>query len=256
MVTAPPIALVTGGARRVGRAIVEDLAAHGWAVAIHHNQSHDEAMALADAIRGRGGKAVVVAGDLADPTCHTEMIAEAAKALGPLTLLVNNASTFEKDTVGSLDRAQWDRQFAVNLAAPVFLAEAFAKALPAGVEGNIVNLLDQRVFRPTPAYYSYQLTKSALAVATETLAQALAPRIRVNGIAPGPVLPSAHTAAEAFARQVASIPLQRQPDLGDFGRTVRYLVENRSITGQIIALDGGQHLAWRPPEAMPPKSNA
>jgi NAD(P)-dependent dehydrogenase (short-subunit alcohol dehydrogenase family) len=208
---------------------------------------------MVDAIAGSGGRATMVAGDLADPGCHTEMIADAASALGPVTLLVNNASIFEKDTIGALDRAQWDRQFAVNLAAPVFLAEAFARALPAGAEGNIVNLLDQRVWHPTPAYFSYQLTKSALAVATETLAQALAPRIRVNGIAPGPVLPSAHANPDAFTRQVASLPLQRQPELADFGRTVRYLVENRSITGQIIALDGGQHLAWRPPESMPSK---
>jgi NAD(P)-dependent dehydrogenase (short-subunit alcohol dehydrogenase family) len=243
MVNLAPVALVTGGARRIGRAIVEDLAAHGWAVAIHHNRSHDEAQAMIDAIRKAGGHATMVSGDLADPSCHTEMIAETARALGPVTLLVNNASTFEKDSVGALDRGSWDRQFAVNLAAPVFLAEAFAAALPAEVEGNVVNLLDQRIWRPTPAYFSYQLTKSALAVATETLAQALAPRIRVNGIAPGPALPAAGATAESFERRIDALPLKRQPDLADFGRTVRYLVENRSITGQIIALDGGQHLA-------------
>jgi NAD(P)-dependent dehydrogenase (short-subunit alcohol dehydrogenase family) len=235
------VALVTGGARRVGRAIVEDLAANGWAVAIHYNRSRDEAEAVAAGIRERGGRATVVCGDLGDPGCHVEMIADASKALGPVTLLVNNASIFEKDTVGALDRALWDRQLAVNLAAPVFLAEAFANALPADMEGNVVNLLDQRIWRPTPAYFSYQLTKSALAVATDTLAQALAPRIRVNGIAPGPVLPSAN-APEKFQAQVDRLPLKRAPDLADFGRTVRYFVENRSITGQIVALDGGQHL--------------
>jgi NAD(P)-dependent dehydrogenase (short-subunit alcohol dehydrogenase family) len=242
MVNAAPAALVTGGARRIGRAIVEDLASHGWAVAIHHNRSHAEAQAMVEKISAAGGRATMVTGDLADPTCHTEMIAEAAAAIGPLTLLVNNASIFEKDTVGALDRQLWDRQFAVNLAAPVMLAEAFAAALPPDVEGNIVNLLDQRIWRPTPAYFSYQLTKSALAVATETLAQALAPRIRVNGIAPGPALPAAGATEDSFARRIDALPLRRQPDLGDFGRTVRYLVENRSITGQIIALDGGQHL--------------
>ncbi|MEJ0012541.1 MAG: SDR family oxidoreductase [Bauldia sp.] len=242
MVSSAPVALVTGGARRVGRAIVEDLAANGWAVAIHHNQSADEAKAVADAIVARGGKAALVAGDLADPGCHTEMVTDAAKALGTVTLLVNNASIFEKDTVGSLDRAMFDRHFAVNLAAPVFLAEAFAAQLPTAAEGNIVNLLDQRIWRPTPAFFSYQLTKSALWVATETLALALAPRIRVNGIAPGPVLQSAQSTPEKFAQLVASLPLQRAPDIGDFGRTIRYIVANRSITGQVIALDGGQHL--------------
>jgi NAD(P)-dependent dehydrogenase (short-subunit alcohol dehydrogenase family) len=242
MVNAAPAALVTGGAQRIGRAIVEDLATHGWAVAIHHNRSHSEADAMVRNIRAAGGRATMVAGDLADPTCHTEIIAEAAAVVGPLTLLVNNASVFEKDTVGRLNRELWDRQFAVNLTAPVMLAEAFAAALPSDVEGNVINLLDQRIWRPTPAYFSYQLTKSALAVATETLAQALAPRVRVNGIAPGPALPAAGATAESFARRIDALPLRRQPDLADFGRTVRYLVENRSITGQIIALDGGQHL--------------
>jgi NAD(P)-dependent dehydrogenase (short-subunit alcohol dehydrogenase family) len=241
--TAPlPVAFVTGGARRIGRAIVEDLAAHGWAVAIHHRHSHEEADEVAAGIRQRGGRAMLVQGDLGDPTCHTEMIADAAKALGPLTLLVNNASIFEKDTVGTLDRALFDRQIAVNLAAPVFLAEAFANALPADMEGNVVNLLDQRVFRPTAVYFSYQLAKSALHVATITMAQALAPRIRVNAIAPGPVLPSAQGGPERFAKQVAGTLLRRAPDLADFGRTIRFLVETRSITGQVVALDSGQHL--------------
>ena len=242
MAARSPVALVTGGARRIGRAIVEDLARHGWAVAIHHNASHAEAMALATEIASAGGKAVAVAADLTDADCIERIIGEATGALGPLTLLVNNASVFEKDTVGTLDRALWHRQMTVNLMTPVFLAEAFARQVPADVEGNVVNLLDQRIWRPTPAYFSYQISKSALHVATETLAQALAPRVRVNGIAPGPVLASAHQTADRFARQIAAIPLQRVPDLADFGRTVRYLVENRSITGQVIALDGGQHL--------------
>ncbi|MEJ0097934.1 MAG: SDR family oxidoreductase [Bauldia sp.] len=242
MATPLPVALVTGGARRVGRAIVEDLARHGWAVAIHHNASHADAAALAAEIVGAGGKAVAIAADLGNPDCVGQIIGEATAALGPLTLLVNNASVFEKDTVGALDRALWQRQMTVNLMTPVFLAEAFARQLPADAEGNVVNLLDQRIWRPTPAYFSYQISKSALAVATVTLAQALAPRIRVNGIAPGPVLPSAHSTPERFAGQVEAVPLGRAPDLADFGRTVRYLVETRSITGQVIALDGGQHL--------------
>lgn len=237
------VALVTGGARRVGKAIVEDLAAHGWAVAIHYNHSSGEAENIADEIRRRGGKSAVVRGDLSDPTCHTEMIADAAKALGPVTLLVNNASIFEKDTVGALDRALFDRQIAVNLAAPVFLGEAFAHALPDDTEGNIVNLLDQRVLRPTPAYFSYQLAKSALLTATITMAEALAPRIRVNGIAPGPVLPAPKATQQQFDKLVeSSTLLKRPPDLADFGRTIRYIVETRSITGQVIALDSGQHL--------------
>ena len=248
MASPPPAALVTGAARRIGRAIVEDLAAHGWAVAIHCNHSRDEAVALADAIAAAGGRAAVVQGDFADPACLKRIVDDAKAAVGPLTLLVNNASIFEKDSVGTLDRALWDRQMAVNLTAPVFLTQAFAAQVPDGVEGNVVNLLDQRIWKPTPRYYSYQVSKSALHTATETLAQALAPRIRVNGIAPGPTLPSAHQKPERYRDQVEAILLQRAPELTDFGSTVRYLVETRSITGQVIALDGGQHLGWRTPD--------
>ena len=237
-----PVALVTGGARRIGRAIAEDLGAHGWAVAIHCNRSRVEAEDVAALIRGRGGRAAVVAGDFAEPDCPARIVADAAAALGPLTLLVNNASIFEADAVGSLDRALWDRQMAINLTAPVFVAEAFTRQLPDGVEGNIVNLLDQSIWKPTPSNYSYQVSKAALAAATIRLAQALAPRIRVNGIAPGPVLPSVYQTDEGYRRLVAATPLGRAPDLTEFGRTIRYIVETGSITGQVIALDGGQHL--------------
>ncbi len=247
---APPshAALVTGGARRIGRAIVEDLASNGWAVAIHCNHSRKEAEDLASEIRAKGGSAAVVNGDFADPTCLKRIVRDAADVLGPLTLLVNNASVFERDAVGTLDRTMWDRQIAVNLTAPIFLSQAFAAQVPQDVEGNIVNLLDQRIWKPTPRYYSYQVSKSALHKATETMAQALAPRIRVNGIAPGPTLPSMHQSPERYGRQVEAILLQRAPQLTDFGSTVRYIVETRSITGQVIALDGGQHLGWRTPD--------
>jgi NAD(P)-dependent dehydrogenase (short-subunit alcohol dehydrogenase family) len=238
-----PVALVTGGARRIGRSIVEDLARNGWAVAIHYRASREEAEQTAGAIRAAGGVAAIVQGDLGNAADVRRIVPDAAEALGPLTLLVNNASIFEADRLGSLNHAQWQRQFAVNLCAPVMLAEAFAAQLPGDAEGNIVNLLDQRVFRPTPDHFSYQLTKSALLTATEIMAKALAPRIRVNGIAPGPVLQSAQSTPEKFAAFVAALPLERQPDLADFGRTVRYFLENRSITGQVIALDGGQRLA-------------
>jgi NAD(P)-dependent dehydrogenase (short-subunit alcohol dehydrogenase family) len=247
MVTAPslPVALVTGSAKRIGRSIVEDLAAHGWAVAIHYHRSHDEASELLEKIALNGGKAACVQADLGDLGSIAGIVRDAAKALGPVTLLVNNASIFEKDTVGALDRDLWQRQMTVNLAAPIFLAEAFARQVPTGVDGNVINLLDQRIWRPTPTYFSYQLTKSALHTATETLALALGPNIRVNGIAPGPALPSVHQTPERYAKQLEALPLQHGPDLAEFGRTVRYIVENRSITGQVIALDGGQHLGPR-----------
>lgn len=235
-----PAALVTGGSKRIGRAIVEDLAAHGWAVAVHYSRSGDEARELASRIVASGGRATTVSGDLADVARVAGIVQAASKAIGPLTLLVNNASIFEKDTLGALDLALWQRQFAINLQAPILLAEAFAAQLPPSAEGTVVNLLDQRVFSPTPERFTYQLSKSGLLTATELLAKALAPRIRVNGIAPGPVLPSAGSTPEQFAAHVAALPLKRAPDLADFGRTVRFFVENRSITGEVVALDGGQ----------------
>jgi len=250
MESAQPVALVTGGALRIGRAIVEDLAAHGWALAIHYNRSRQAAQELADTIGKSGGRAALVSGDFADLAGLKGIVDQTVEALGPPTLLVNNASIFEKDEVGGLDRDLWERQITVNLAAPIFLAEAFAARVPDGAEGNVVNLLDQRIWKPTPHHFSYQISKSALFTATETLAQALAPRIRVNGIAPGPVLPSASQSEARFHAQTENILLGRAPSLADFGRTVRYFVENRSITGQVIALDGGQRLGWRTPDMV------
>lgn len=243
METGRKTALVTGGARRVGRAIVEDLAAHGWAVAIHYGTSEREAAALADDIRRGGGASAIVAGDLADVAAVSDIVVGASTALGPLSLLVNNAAIYEKDVPGALDYELWQRQLAINLSAPVFLAEAFAAQVPEGEEGNIVNLLDPRVFRSAPDYFSYQISKSALHAATLALARAYGPRIRVNAIAPGPVAPSVHTTPERYARRISELPLGRAPNLADFGRTVRYFVESGSVTGEVIALDSGQHLA-------------
>ena len=240
--------LVTGGARRIGKAIVEDLAAQGFPVAIHCNRSIDEGQALADAIMARGGTACVVQADLASEQDVRGLIAQAERQIGPIRLLVNNASLFEDDRVGDLDMALWDRHFAIHLKAPVILSEAMAKALPEATDGLIVNVIDQRVWKLNPNFFSYTLSKTALWNATRTLAQALAPRIRVNAIAPGPTLPSERQRPGDFERQVSKIALQRAPELPEFGRTVRYFWENRSITGQMIALDGGQHLAWETPD--------
>lgn len=245
-----PTALVTGGARRIGAAIVRDLAGHGWAVAIHCNRSVSEAEALAAEINSRGGTAIVVRGDLTETSAPGEIIAKASVELGPLTLLVNNASLFLKDAFGALDNEVWRAHFEVNLRAPVFLAEAFSAQLPAGAEGNIVNLIDQRVLKLTPQMPSYTLSKAALWTATQTLAQALAPRIRVNGIGPGPTFPNIVSDDPDMSREVAGIPLRRPVDAADFGRAVRFLVETRSMTGQLLLLDSGQHLGWRTPDIV------
>ena len=240
-------ALVTGGARRIGEAIVRDLAAHGWAVAIHCRNSTASAESLAREIRAAGGSAAVVPADLADPAALRTIVPAAAGALGPVTLLVNNASVFLEDAIGGLDFGRWQTQFDTNLRAPVFLAEAFATQLPEDCEGNIVNMIDQRVWNLGPEMTSYTLSKSALWAATRTLALALAPRIRVNAIGPGPTFPNARDGEQGMLREVAGLPLKRRVDPADFGRAIRFLVETPSITGQMLALDSGQHLPARPP---------
>jgi NAD(P)-dependent dehydrogenase (short-subunit alcohol dehydrogenase family) len=240
---------VTGGAQRIGRAIAIALGRRGYAVAVHARRSRAAAESVAAEIVEAGGRAAVVEADLADHDAVLRLVPAAAVAVGPLTLLVNNAAEFEPDEIGGLDRARFDRHFAVNLRAPIFLAEAFAAQAPAGGDAAIVNLLDQRVLKPTPRFFSYGLTKSALHVATTTLAQALAPRIRVNAVAPGPTLPSPRQDAEAFARQAHAVPLGRGPSPQEIADAVLYLVGAASVTGVTIAVDGGQHLAWRTADA-------
>jgi NAD(P)-dependent dehydrogenase (short-subunit alcohol dehydrogenase family) len=248
MSRATATALVTGGAKRIGRAIVEDLAAHGFAVAIHCNRSRIEADALAAAINASGGRAAVIAADLTDMDAVGDLVGQAEAALGPLSLLVNNASLFEDDSVLDFDWRAWDRHFAVHVKAPALLAQNFARALPEGQEGLIVNMIDQRVWRPTPRYFSYALSKSTLWTATQMMAQSLGPRIRVNAIGPGPTLKNTRQDDSDFAAQVDGLILKRGPELPEFGATIRYLWEARSVTGQMIALDGGQHLAWQTPD--------
>jgi NAD(P)-dependent dehydrogenase (short-subunit alcohol dehydrogenase family) len=244
-----PAALVTGGAQRIGRAIVLALARSGYAVAVHAHRSVAEASDLCNEIAAAGGTAAVVAGDLADHGAVLDLVPAAAAAVGPLTLLVNNASVFEPDGIGALDRARFDRHYAVNLRAPVFLAEAFAAQVaahfPAEANASVVNLLDQRVFKPTPRYLSYGLAKSALHAATTTLAQALAPQVRVNAVAPGPALPNSRQDAETFARLCSALPLGHGPSPEEIADAVLFLAAARSVTGQTITVDGGQRLSWR-----------
>jgi NAD(P)-dependent dehydrogenase (short-subunit alcohol dehydrogenase family) len=237
----PRTALVTGAAYRIGRAIARDLAAHGYGVALHANRSAEAAAALAAEIAAEGGRAAVVQADLAETGRLPALVADAAAALGPLGVLVNCAALFEDDGA-RVDEAAMERHFRVNTLAPVLLADLCAAALPEGADGVVVNILDQRVLRLTPDHFSYGVSKSALWAATRMLAARLAPRVRVLGIGPGPVLPHEGLAPEDFAREVAATPLQHAPSLADFGRTIRYFVETPSLTGQMLALDAGQHL--------------
>lgn len=239
----PATALVTGGAQRIGRAIVLALARAGYAVAIHAHRSRRAAEELRTLVLDAGGKAAVVGGDLADHDAVIALVPNASAVIGPLTLLVNNAGMFEADDIGHLDQALFDRHFAVNLRAPVFLAGTFAAQAPAG--SAIVNLLDQRVLRPNPSFLSYGLAKSALYAATTVLAQALAPGVRVNAVAPGPTLPNPRQDAEAFARYSRAMPLGHGPTPGEIAEAVLFLAQAESITGATIPVDGGQHLAWQ-----------
>jgi NAD(P)-dependent dehydrogenase (short-subunit alcohol dehydrogenase family) len=244
----PKTALVTGGARRIGAGIVRDLAAHGFAVAIHCNNSRAEAEALAAEIMANGGTAAVVTADLSDRQAVAGLVGDAQAALGPIGLLVNSASVFESDEIDTFEWDVWDAHFAVHLAAPVMLARTLAASLPADMTGLAINIVDQRVLRPNPRFFSYALSKSALWDATRTMAQALAPKVRVNAIGPGPTLPNVRQEQSDFDRQVEGLLLKRGPDMAEFGATIRYLFDAMSVTGQMIAIDGGQHLAWQTPD--------
>ena len=239
-----PVALVTGAGRRVGRAIALDLAAHGWNVAVHYNGSAAQARSAVKAIERSGGKGIALQADLGDETAVRTLLPQATKALGPVSCLVNSAAVFEDDRVRTASRESWDFHMETNLRAPFVLSQSFAKLLPRRLSGNIVNILDQRVRNLTPYFISYTVSKMGLWTLTRSMALALAPRIRVNAIGPGPVLPSTHQSEAQFRRQWSLLPLARSTPPDEIARGVRFILEAPSLTGQMIALDGGQHLGW------------
>jgi len=238
-------ALITGGARRIGRALAQACAAAGYDVAIHVRGPGDDAEAAAGEVRSAGRRATILACDLRKESAVVALVGEAESELGPVTLLVNSASVFEEDAFATLNRASWDLHMETNLRAPMVLSQAFAGRLPADREGLIVNILDQRVLRPTPEFFSYSLSKAALWEATRMLAQALAPRVRVNGIGPGPTLQSIHQDSAAFAAEASGTLIGRPVSPAEIAGALRYLIDAPSVTGQMIAVDAGQHLAWR-----------
>ncbi len=242
------VALVTGGAVRIGSAIATRLATSGFAVAIHYNNSLAEAEASIRAISDAGGTAACFRAALHDPNEVAALIPAVREALGPLTCLVNNASLFHDDTCQSMTLDKWDAHMNVNLRTPLFLAQAFAAQLPHGATGNVVNIIDQRVLRPNPMFFSYTISKAALWCATRTLAQALAPRIRVNAIGPGPVLRSVHQTEEDFQHEWKAMPLEHGTTPEEIAEAVLFILNAPAITGQMIALDGGQHLLWQTPD--------
>ena len=244
-------ALITGAARRIGRALAVQAARSGFDVAVHHRDSGDDAAETAALVEAEGRRAVVLTGDLTGSDV-ARLVADTAAALGPVTLLVNNASLFLDDRFETLDPAVFDAHMATNVRAPVVLAQAMARALPADRAGLVVNILDQRVWRPNPQFFGYSLSKAALWHATQTMAQALAPRIRVNGIGPGPTFGSIHQAPGEFEQEAAATPLGRPVSPEDIAGALRYLIDAPSVTGQMIAVDSGQHLAWRTPDILHP----
>lgn len=249
----PRVALVTGGAQRVGQAIAVELAASGFDVAIHYNASQSAAAETGARIEALGRRAAILPADLAVESEVASLLPRAAEALGPIGVLVNNASRFERDEWDDATRTSWDAHIEPNLRAPFVLIQAFARALPAGAEGAVVNIIDQRVWSLTPHFVSYTISKAGLWALTQTMALALAPRIRVNAIGPGPTLPSPRQTEEQFARQAGSVPLGHGSSPAEVAAAVRAILSLPAMTGQMIALDGGQHLQWsaRPAGAEP-----
>jgi NAD(P)-dependent dehydrogenase (short-subunit alcohol dehydrogenase family) len=256
----PGAALVTGAARRLGRAMALDLAAQGWAVAVHYSGSAAEAEETAAAARALGARAEALRADLLDRADTDGLVAAAAAALGrPLTLLVNNASIFERDSLEDASRESWDRHIDSNLWAPFRLTQHFAAQAPAALadadglplaSACVVNMIDQRVWKPTPEFMTYTIAKMGLWAFTRTAAQALAPRIRVNAIGPGPTMQGARQSAEHFAAQRAATLLQRGAGPADITGALRYILSAPAMTGQMLAMDGGQHLAWQTPDVF------
>lgn len=242
--------LITGAARRVGRAIALELAGAGRPVAIHHNASADDAERLCAEIAAAGGRAVPLGADLADAQAVERLIGRAREALGPLGALVNNASLFGRDDPRTMTREGWDAHMAVNLRAPALLCRDFAAQVEDDGAGCIVNLLDQKLYNLNPDYYSYSISKYALLGLTQTLALAYRPRIRVCGVAPGLVLPSERMSEATFRRLHGATPLGYGATPENLAAAVRFLLETPSCSGQVLTVDAGESLAWRPQDVL------
>lgn len=247
---APKTALVTGAAKRIGRAIALVLAQAGYDIGVHYGQSRDEALALVRDLEALGVRAHALQADLSDVANVSQLIDTAREALGPLDVLINNASVFADDRARSLTVASWQMHMDTNLLAPVLLSQAFAGQTDIRDGASIINMIDQRVLKPSPPFFSYGLSKAGLWHATRTLAQALAPHIRVNAIGPGPTLKSIHQSEADFAREARSTLLQKPTSPEEVAAAVIYLLNAPSVTGQMICVDSGQHLGWKTVDMM------
>jgi NAD(P)-dependent dehydrogenase (short-subunit alcohol dehydrogenase family) len=246
----PKSVLITGAAKRIGRQLALDMAADGYDVALHYNRSRAEAEDVASLIEKLGRRAVVVQADLAERGVEERLVAETTRSLGPIGVLINNASIFESDELLTMTSDSWEHHQNTNLRAPVMLSQAFARMLPENCCGNIISLIDQRVWKLNPQFFSYTISKAGLWTATRTLAQALAPRIRVNAIGPGPALPSARMNQEEFEKQGRSTLLGRGTSPSEISAAAKFILSQPALTGQMIALDGGQHLVWQTPDVV------
>ncbi|OSP55725.1 SDR family oxidoreductase [Pseudoruegeria sp. SK021] len=253
-------ALVTGAGKRLGRAMALSLAEAGFDVAVHYASSQQAAESVVEEIRAMGCRAIPLQADLLDEDQTTTLVDRAAAELTtPLTLLVNNASIFEYDTVATGTRRSWDRHIESNLRAPVVLTQAFAAQAPDPAYDQygeplpralVVNMIDQKVRKLTPQHMSYTIAKMGLWAFTQTAAQALAPKVRVNAIGPGPTLQGARQSEANFAAQRAATVLGRGVNLGDITAALHYLINAPAVTGQLICVDGGQHLGWQTPDEL------
>ncbi len=243
--SSPRVVLITGASRRIGREIARDFSARGWRVGVHYRHSGDEAEALVSEIQATGTQAAAFAAELADTDAACDLVTRCAHTLGPVSCLINNASEFLFDSVSSMTQSSWSQHLDVNLKAPVFLSQSLAKQLPEGMNGNVINIIDQRVWNLTPSFFSYTVSKAGLWSATRMLAQALAPRIRVNAIGPGPVLQSVHQSQADFDAECAHTLLQRGTTPQEIADAIRFILEAPALTGQMLALDAGQHLTWQ-----------
>jgi NAD(P)-dependent dehydrogenase (short-subunit alcohol dehydrogenase family) len=237
-------ALITGAGRRIGRAMAEALGRSGWAVGVHYHGSPTDADDTVRAITKGGGRAVALHADLADPVAVTALVPACVKALGPVGVLINNASIFELDDIRTATLESWDAHMNINLRAPFFLSQAFAHSLGPTDRGAIVNIVDERVWHLTPHFASYTVSKAGLWTLTQTLAMSLAPNVRVNAVGPGPTLPSPRQNPDQFAAQCRTMPLQRGTTPAEICAAVNFILAAPAMTGQMIALDGGMHLGW------------
>ena len=244
----PGVAIVTGGSKRIGKSIVKKLSFLGWKVIIHYNSNKNDALSLQKEIQKKGGAASIIKANLNSSKATEELISKSEKKFGKLTLLVNNASIFENDSVHSLTIDTWDIHNNVNTKAPLLLSQSFAKLLPKKEPGVIINIIDQRVFSPRPDFISYSSSKNSLFWLTKVLAQALSPKIRVCAIGPGPTLKGARQTNNDFKNQSESVPLRNGSSPEDITQAVEFILNASSFTGQMITLDGGEHLDWIKPE--------